>query len=149
MDIEILKHHRAFKKDILDVIFTHFETFYIHCMPHPDLLIGMRGLQDKEKQEGIVLVFGPHSNRNLGWDEKALYCELQFNKWEAVQIPYECISRIFDKEGQVIINCATVQQESEADSKKGKSRRSAKAGKGDSESKVIEVDFRKGQDDQV
>ncbi|MCB1173409.1 MAG: stringent starvation protein B [Leptospiraceae bacterium] len=108
MDKEGLRQHRAFKKDLLDVIFSHFETFYLHCMPHPNLVLGKRGLLEKEKSEGIILVFGPHSNRNLGWDEHFLYCELQFQRWETVQIPYESIARIFDKEGQIIIHSATM-----------------------------------------
>lgn len=152
VDIETLKLHRAFKKDILDVVFNHCDTFYIHCMPHPDLVIGQRGLKDKETEEGIIFVFGPHSNRNLSWDERYIFCDLQFSTWEAVSIPYECIVRVFDKSGQVIMQWATLHGPenemsdpvSPVDTNE-KNKELDLVQEGDPDSRVIEVDFRKGK----
>jgi len=109
-----MEQNRRFKKAILDVLFQYCETFYIHCMPHPDLAIGRRGLLDREKTEGIVLVFGPHSTRQLSWDDRLMYCELQFNRWEPVSIPYECVARMFDKDGQVIMQWSALAPEENA-----------------------------------
>ncbi|MCB1309972.1 MAG: stringent starvation protein B [Leptospiraceae bacterium] len=113
---ELLEYNRKFKKAVLDVVFHHAETFYVHCMPNAELQLGRRGLLDREKNEGIILVFGPYSTRNLSWDDRFIYCELQFNRWENVQIPFECIARIFDKSGQVIMQWATMTAGEEGDS---------------------------------
>lgn len=151
MDLKTLKEHKAFKKDILDVVFTHCETFYIHCMPADELKIGTRGLIDQEPKDGIILVFGPHSNRDLSWDEDFIFCKLQFTKWENIQIPYECISRVFDKSGQVIIQWATISKNdvevkiTEPGIKAGEHNK-CDSKKEDPESKVIEVDFTKKRD---
>ena len=96
-----LKLNRSLKKGILEVLFAQCQTVYVHCVPHPALEIGKRGLTQKEEEEGILLVFGPHSMRNLELNEKYIRCALQFKTWEAVQIPIESISRIFDKGSQV------------------------------------------------
>lgn len=101
-----MRHLRKFKKAILDVLFLHCETFYIHCMPHESLVLGKRGLLKKEQTEGLILVFGPYSTRNLTWDDDSLQCEMQFSRWEFVQIPFDCIVRMFDKSGQVIMQWA-------------------------------------------
>ncbi len=175
-DEGILTQNRVLKKAVLDVMFQHCDTFYIHCMPHDRLVIGTRGLQEREKEEGIVLVFGPYSTRHLSWDEDFLYCELQFNRWEGVQIPYECIGRVFDKGGQVIMQWATPSPEEESagdETKAGESNSASKKEDGDvqsfptdkaaksggkrtaskdkgkpgDESRVIEVDFRKRRKD--
>lgn len=108
---ELLEHNRKLKKAVLDVMFQHCDTFYIHCMPDPELQIGTRGLVERENDEGIVLVFGPYSTRHLSWDENYLFCELQFTRWEQVRIPYECVGRVFDKGGQVIMQWATMTAE--------------------------------------
>lgn len=108
---ELLEHNRKLKKAVLDVMFQHCDTFYIHCMPDPELQIGTRGLVERENEEGIVLVFGPYSTRHLAWDERYLFCELQFTRWEQVRIPYECVGRVFDKGGQVIMQWATMTAE--------------------------------------
>lgn len=171
-DEGILNQNRVLKKAVLDVMFQHCDTFYIHCMPHDRLAIGTRGLQDREKEEGIVLVFGPYSTRHLSWDEDFLYCELQFNRWESVTIPYECIGRVFDKGGQVIMQWATpspeegsqvetgepakespkkddseVQAFTSKATKSGGKRTSKEKGKAGDESRVIEVDFRNKRKD--
>lgn len=169
---ELLNHNRKLKKSVLDVMFQHCDTFYIHCMPDPELQIGTRGLVERESEEGIVLVFGPYSTRHLSWDDNYLFCELQFSRWEQVRIPYECVGRVFDKGGQVIMQWATMTAErirlaeSEAgaettpkktvhaaDKSIGKAQKSTesakteKSGKKADESRVIEVDFRNRRKD--
>ena len=59
---------------------------------------------EKEKEEGILLVFGPHSMQGLELNDKYIRCRLQFQRWEEVQIPMESISRIFDKGSQVTMD---------------------------------------------
>ena len=107
-DEEQLRYNRRLKKAILDVMFRDVETFYVHCMPNALLEIGSRGLVEKESKEGIILVFGPYSTRHLSWDDNLIYCDMQFGRWEQVAIPYECIARIFDKSGQVIMQWAVL-----------------------------------------
>ncbi len=100
--------NRSLKKSVLELLFKKCHTFFIHCISHPNLKIGTKGLESpKEKKDGIVLVFGPHSMRHLSMDDTYLHCELQFNRWESLQIPYECIVRMFDKTNQVFMQWAT------------------------------------------
>lgn len=108
---EEMKNLRKFKKAILDVLFNHCETFYIHCMPHERLVLGKRGLLKKEQTEGLILVFGPYSTRKLTWDDDFLECEMQFSRWEYVRIPFDCVVRMFDKSGQVIMQWAMPEQQ--------------------------------------
>ena len=153
---ELVIFNRKLKKAILDVLFSNCDTFYIHCMPNPLLKIGKRGLIEKEETEGIILVFGPYSTRHLTWDEKSIQCEMQFGKWEKMIIPFECIARMFDKSGQVIMQWATLVSpepiSEEASVKTGinssskkeetSKRKSTKSSK-TKNSSVIEVDFSK------
>lgn len=105
---ELIRYNRKLKKEILNVLFRECDTFYIHCLPNPGLEIGSRGLVDKEVTEGIILVFGPYSTRTLTWDEEFIHCDMQFNtRWESVHIPYESIYRMFDREGQVLMQWST------------------------------------------
>jgi len=134
-------YNRRLKKAILDVMFLEVETFYIHCNPHPELLIGNRGLVDKEKEEGIILVFGPYSTRHLSWDEHAIHCDMQFNKWEHCSIPFISISRIFDKEGQVIMQWAVYEHSTSAETQS--SEADSALTEEEKKSRVIEVDFTK------
>ncbi len=112
---EMRRYNIELKKAILDVMFRLSDTFYIHCMPDPSLFIGSRGLVGKEESEGIILVFGPYSTRNLTWDETAIHCEMQFrSNWERVTIPFQSIFRIFDKNGQVLMQWITFKGEMSA-----------------------------------
>lgn len=105
---ELIEYNRILKKGILDVMFRLSETFYIHCTPNPGLIIGKRGLLEKEKEEGIILAFGPYSTRTLSWDDYFIFCEMQFQgTWEAITIPFEAMFRIFDKNGQVLMHWTT------------------------------------------
>ncbi len=145
---ELVAYNRKFKKAILDAMFSMSDTFYIHCMPNPLLNIGTRGLSEREEREGIVLVFGPYSTRALNWDEKSILCEMQFNRWEKVRIPFECISRIFDKSGQVNMQWATLVSSESHREETAQPPEAAADGKPAPEtpkkkekSRVIEVDF--------
>ncbi len=150
-DQELLEYNRKLKKAVLDVLFTQCDTFYIHCMPNARLQIGKRGLVEKEKTEGIILVFGPYSTRQLSWDESSIHCEMQFGRWERVVIPFECIGRTFDKAGQVLMQWATIEapageaQTEPVPLKKevtlSEEETPRKRKKDDEESRVIEVDF--------
>jgi hypothetical protein len=156
---ELVEYNRKFKRAILDVLFRLCDTFYMHCMPNPLLHIGKRGLVDKEKTDGIILVFGPYSTRHLSWDDNFIHCEMQFGRWEKVSLPYECVARMFDKSGQVIMQWATLvapESHREIDDLMGKigesgqkkirerEKKGSDARKG--ESKIIEIDFTKKRD---
>ncbi len=150
---DILAYNRKFKKSVLDMMFTICDTFYIHCIPDPSLFMGTRGLIDREKTDGIILVFGPYSTRHLTWDEQFIHCEMQFNRWEKVSIPFECIARMFDKSGQVIMQWQTMsapipspagqKSEPNGDLIKTVPPAEKKDGPEKSNSRVIEVDFSK------
>ncbi|MBI3396234.1 MAG: stringent starvation protein B [Spirochaetia bacterium] len=112
---EVVQLNRKFKKSIMDVMFNMTDTFYIHCLPNPLLQIGNRGLVDREKADGIVLVFGPYSTRALSWDEQFIHCEMQFGRWERVRIPFECVARMFDKGGHVSMQWATMVSQDTSD----------------------------------
>ena len=150
---KMVQYNRKLKKQFLDIMFRESEAFFIHCAPHPGLNIGRRGLLDKEKTEGIVLVFGEYSSRNLSWDDNFLYCELQFQKrWEFISIPYECILKIFDKEAQFLIQCVVYESKEDGERIKSASTKAEKemtekekrtAVTEETDSKIIEVDFSK------
>ena len=141
---EQIEANRKFKKAIIDVVFTHCETFYLHCMPHPHLHVGKRGLIDREEQDGIILVFGPYSTRNLSMDDRYLFCDLQFNRWESVRIPFECIARVFDKGGQVIMQWATIMEVDEDEPARAAKTPGPTVAQTEppADSRVIEVDFK-------
>lgn len=146
-DNSAIERLRQFKRATLDAMFTHCDTFYIHCQPHPELQIGRRGLVDQEKEEGIVLVFGPYSVRQLSMNDRFLLCELQFSRWESVAIPYECIVRMFDKAGQVIMQWAAPGSAESAETPKPRGAAHERGVKRASDSRVIEVDFRRSNKD--
>ncbi|MGA1862892.1 ClpXP protease specificity-enhancing factor SspB [Deferribacter thermophilus] len=86
-----------FKKDILEKVFDNFEKFYIHIMPHKNLIIGNRGLIDQEKEKGLMLVFGPYSYKDFDWDDENIYVSMRFSGvWEFLTIPFDSIVSIFD-----------------------------------------------------
>lgn len=117
---EIVVYNKKLKKSVLDVLFQVTDTFYVHCMPDPQLIIGKRGLVDKETKDGIILVFGPYSTRHLSWDDDFIYTEMQFNNvWEYITIPFESIFRTFDKNGQILMQWTTFEStERQEDEKK-------------------------------
>ncbi len=62
MDKQNLKEEiltlRKFKRSLFELYWEKFGTFYLHALPHPQLVIGKRGLVGDEREVGIVLVFG-------------------------------------------------------------------------------------------
>lgn len=133
---EEIEYNKKIKKAIFEVLLEEANTFYIHCINHPKLIIGDRGLLEKEKEEGIVLVLGPYSYRNLHLDEKGISCEMNFAKWEYVYIPYECIFRFFDKAGHCLFQFLVIQNSEEESEKKEEIPQNDKE-------KVIKIDFTK------
>jgi hypothetical protein len=136
---ELADYSKMLKRSILDTLFTKTTSFFIHCAPHPDLLLGQRGLINSEKTDGIVLIFGPYSTRNLQWDENAIFCEMQFgSQWQHVYIPYHCVSRMYDKDGQFLMHWTAYtiseSEDSEVTEKPQKSQKSP-------DSNVITIDF--------
>ncbi len=144
---ELMEYNKELKKSILDDLFRKTTSFFIHCTPHPDLVLGSRGLINNEKTEGIVLIFGPYSTRNLTWDDDSIYCEMQFGtQWQQVVIPYLCISRMYDKDGQFLMHWTAYNANPADTSKKfGGPERTSRSEKlikkKSSESNVISVDF--------
>lgn len=85
------------KLNILKEVLTSSEKVYLHIIAHPDLFIGKRGLIDKEKEEGIVLVFGHQSYRNLTFEDNFIYVDMRFaGKWESLAIPVTAVTTVFD-----------------------------------------------------
>lgn len=144
---ELQALNARFKKSILDVLFSVCDTFYIHCMPHSSLVIGKRGLLDREKEEGIILVFGPYSTRGLSWDDEHIYCEMQFNSWERLTIPYGCIARMFDKTGQVLMHWSTFDRQDAPLPGPASGSAGTRSDRDKEKEKVIEVDFSKKKKD--
>ncbi len=98
-----LKKRDNLKKEIIKLMFGYADTFFLQCMPDPKFYLGMRGLQGDEQKYGIILVFGAKSYRNLNLTDEGISCQLQFQKWEVIFIPYRTISRIFDKGGEMMM----------------------------------------------
>ncbi|MGA1847118.1 ClpXP protease specificity-enhancing factor SspB [Deferribacter abyssi] len=89
--------NNKFKQEILEKVLDNVDKFYIHIMPHKDLIIGARGLIDQEKEKGLLLVFGPYSYKDFQWDDQNIYVSMRFSgKWENLTIPYDAITSIFD-----------------------------------------------------
>ncbi|GIX41892.1 MAG: hypothetical protein KatS3mg129_1625 [Leptospiraceae bacterium] len=149
---EDLKYNRSVKKAFFEVLLEQTETFYIHCLNHTKLLIGTRGLLDREKKDGIILVFGPYSYRKLDWNEEGIFCEMNFGKWESVYIPYECIFRVFDKAGHFMMQFITMEllEEEKKEEKANQEELSfdipdKEKKRKDAENNVIKIDFSKKQ----
>lgn len=145
-DSDEVIYNRQLKKAVLAAMFEACDTFYIHCMPHPELYIGKRGLIDKEKAEGIILVLGPYSTRDLELDEQFVLCDMQFSGWESVAIPYECIVRMFDKSGAVIMQWSTpysTDLQNDEIASRPEKQKSEPSRTNDKEDTVIKVDFSK------
>ena len=103
---DFLDTNRDLKRAILQSMFDFCDTVYLHCAPHQNLSMGKRSLSQKERELGILLVFGPHSIKNLQLKDNLIKCQLEFKKWEQVIIPIDAINQIFDKEGHVIMEWA-------------------------------------------
>ncbi|MDV6236279.1 ClpXP protease specificity-enhancing factor SspB [Leptospira ellisii] len=154
MDKQSLKEEilslRKFKRELFDLYWDSFGTFFLHAVPHPKLVIGKRGLVGDEKETGLVLVFSPKGGtRNLDLKEEWIYAELQFGyAWEEVFIPWDCVLRYFDKSQQTLINMKVFTAESEVfkqvQTSAGEKAVSTEKKEGetkDDKSNVIQVDF--------
>ncbi|XDD52393.1 ClpXP protease specificity-enhancing factor SspB [Leptospira sp. WS92.C1] len=139
---------RKFKRQLFDLYWDQFGTFFLHALPHPKLAIGKRGLVGDEKEAGIVLVFSPKGGvRNLDLQEEWIYAELQFGyTWEELFIPWDCILRYFDKTQQTLTNMKVFTTEAEILKQLSPSEKTALTEKKEGETKddksnVIQVDF--------
>lgn len=134
---------REFKVKLFEMYWEKFGTFYMHLVPHPNLVIGSRGLLKEEKETGIVLVFGPQAVKEVNTDKEFLFAELQFGfKWEKLVIPWDSIFRIYDKSQYSITQMRVFSDEIAPQEAKDKPA-SAKVKQSSSDPKVIEVDFTK------
>ncbi len=87
----------AFLPNIFREIIDNYEKFFVHLMPHPQLIIGSRGLIGDETKNGIVLVFSSYSYDKLNIDSECVTVNMKFSgNWESLYIPIECISAIFN-----------------------------------------------------
>jgi stringent starvation protein B len=69
----------------------------MHVAPLPEVVIGERGFVEKEKEEGIILVFGKESYKDFEWDDDKVYVSMRFSgKWENLEIPIIAIQAIFN-----------------------------------------------------
>jgi stringent starvation protein B len=88
---------KNFKKNIIMEVFKHYEKVYMHVAPLPEVVIGERGFVEKEKEEGIILVFGKESYKDFEWDDDKVYVSMRFSgKWENLEIPIIAIQAIFN-----------------------------------------------------
>ncbi|AOP36518.1 stringent starvation protein B [Leptospira tipperaryensis] len=139
---------RKFKRQLFDLYWDGFGTFFLHALPHPKLVIGKRGLVGDEKESGIVLVFSPKGGvRNLDAGEEWIYAELQFGyNWEEVFIPWDCVLRYFDKTQATLTNMKVFTTETEDLKQSSLTEKTVLTEKKegdtkDDKSNVIQVDF--------
>ncbi|PLX66368.1 MAG: hypothetical protein C0602_11955 [Denitrovibrio sp.] len=86
-----------FRRTIFQEILKEYEKFYVHLMPHPELIIGSRGLLGEESKNGIVLVFSPHSYDKLSLEKECITVNMKFSgSWESLYVPLNAISAIFN-----------------------------------------------------
>jgi len=86
-----------FRQNIFQEILKKYEKFYVHLMPHPELIIGSRGLLGDETKNGLVLVFSPHSYDKLSLEDDCITVNMKFSgSWESLYIPLNAISAIFN-----------------------------------------------------
>jgi hypothetical protein len=86
-----------FRQNIFQEILKTYEKFYVHLMPHPELVIGSRGLLGDENKNGLVLVFSQHSYDKLSLEQDCITVNMKFSgSWESLYIPINAISAIFN-----------------------------------------------------
>ncbi len=146
---EEILNMRSFKMGLFTLYWEKFQTFYVHVMPHPELIIGNRGLVGEERESGIILVFGPRAVKDIRYREKDLFCELQFGyNWEEVFIPWDAIFRIYDKSQMSLVQMRILSTIDIDDSrfqtgskKPGQKKVSIDSGEESDKGKVIHIDF--------
>jgi stringent starvation protein B len=86
-----------FRQNVFQEILKNYEKFYVHLMPHPELIIGSRGLLGDESKNGLVLVFGPSSYDRLSLEKDCITVNMKFSgSWESLYIPLNAVSAIFN-----------------------------------------------------
>ncbi len=86
-----------FKKNIILEVFKNFDRVYMHIAPLKEVIIGDRGFVDREKEDGIVLVFRQESYKDFEWDDDKIYVSMRFSgKWENLEIPLNAIQAVFN-----------------------------------------------------
>lgn len=86
-----------FRQNVFQEILKTYEKFYVHLMPHPELIIGSRGLLGDENKNGLVLVFGPNSYDKLSLESDCITVNMKFSgSWESLYIPLNAISAVFN-----------------------------------------------------
>jgi len=134
------------KLNILKELITSSEKIYLHIIPHPDLFIGKRGLIDKEKEEGVVLVFGHQSYRNITFENNFIYVDMRFaGKWESLAIPVTAVTTVFDSPvaPTFVFNFNLLSEvHKNTDDKKTITSENKKTK--NQRGKVIKIDFKKG-----
>lgn len=86
-----------FRLNVLKEILNSYEKFFIHLMPHPNLIIGSRGLIGEEKKNGLVLVFSSYSYDKLSIDDDSITVNMKFSgSWESLYIPVDAVSAVFN-----------------------------------------------------
>jgi len=86
-----------FRQNVFKEILNNYEKFYMHLMPHPELVIGSRGLIGDEVTNGIVLVFSSLSYDKLMLEDEFITVNMKFSgSWESLYIPMNSISAIFN-----------------------------------------------------
>lgn len=132
------------KLNILKQILNSEKKVYFHILAHPDLIIGKRGLLEAEYKEGIILVFGHQSYKNLQFQDGYIYVDMRFSgKWESLRIPVLAIATVFDSPVAPTyvfnFNISTKNNKniSETTANKAQIEQSKN-------SKIIKIDFKKG-----
>lgn len=86
-----------FRLNVLKEILNSYEKFFIHLMPHHNLIIGSRGLIGEEKKNGLVLVFSSYSYDKLSIDNDSITVNMKFSgSWESLYIPVDAVSAVFN-----------------------------------------------------
>lgn len=88
--------HTGTKLNMLKQILNAEEKVYFHILAHPaDLIIGKRGSLEAEYKEGIILVFGHQSYKNLQFQDSYIYVNMKFSgKWGNLRIPVHAIATV-------------------------------------------------------
>ena len=123
---------RNYKKSLFELYWQTFGSFFVHIIPHINLKIENRGLVKDEKKNGISLIFGETSTKNLSLEKNFIKVELQFDsKWEKLSIPWDAVLAFYDKKQTSITQLATFTENLEPEEKTNKSN------------KIIQVNFEK------
>ncbi len=123
------------KKEVFYSLLNTVGRVFIIVRYSDDVVIGKRGFLDKEKENGLVLVF--NSRMNFRWEDWGIDARLVFGSTtEHCLIPEEDIIGVYSPEANTQFLCMYEAPEA------GGQRSPRKETEGKSE-KVVKVDFRK------